>query len=79
MTKTIEALGEQLFVAYNQQGPNPWVTYDGKAVPRWADLNDQVRAKWCAVARASLESMAIIFDGLNEALGRMRAELLPPA
>jgi hypothetical protein len=41
---------EQLFNAYNEQGPNPWKTWDGKDVPRWDAINDQVRAKWRAVA-----------------------------
>jgi hypothetical protein len=46
-------LGEALFNAYNDQGPNPWKTFDGRDVPRWPDLSDQVRAKWRAVARAA--------------------------
>lgn len=44
---------EQLFNAYNSQGPNPWKTFDGRDVPRWDSptMTDQVRAKWEAVAR----------------------------
>lgn len=38
------------FNAYNEQGPNPWKTFDGRDVPRWEQLNDQVRAKWLAAA-----------------------------
>lgn len=38
----------------NEQGPNPWKTFDGRDVPRWDQLNDQVRAKWCAVAECAV-------------------------
>jgi hypothetical protein len=41
---------ERLFNAYNEQGPNPWKTFDGRDVPRWPDLSEQVREKWTAVA-----------------------------
>lgn len=48
------ALAEALFIAYNEQGPNPWKTWDGKDVPRWPALSAQVVEKWRAVARAAL-------------------------
>lgn len=44
------ALAKKLFAAYNETGPNPWKTWDGKDVPKWDELNDQVRWKWEAVA-----------------------------
>lgn len=47
-------LAVAMFNAYNEQGPNPWKTFDGREVPRWDGLNDQVRAKWLAAAEASL-------------------------
>lgn len=47
-------LAVQMFNAYNEQGPNPWKTFDGRDVPKWDELNDQVRAKWLAAAEASL-------------------------
>lgn len=50
---TSEDLAKKMFDAYNEQGPNPWKTWDGKDVPRWNDLSDQVRAKWTAAARAA--------------------------
>lgn len=53
---TDEQFAEHLFNAHNSQGPNPWKTWDGKVVPVWAELNDQVRAKWLAVARAAQSS-----------------------
>lgn len=46
--ETIETKAIAAFGRYNAQGPNPWKTWDGKAVPRWDELNDQVRAKWRA-------------------------------
>lgn len=51
-------LAVELFDAYNEQGPNPWKTWDGKEVPRWDALNDQVRAKWTAVARRAAHLLA---------------------
>ena len=47
-------LAEKLFNTYNEQGPNPWKTWDGKDVPKWGRLGNQVTAKWMAVA---LEAM----------------------
>lgn len=51
---TTTTLAEKMFNAYNEQGPNPWKTFDGRDVPRWDGLNDQVRAKWLAAAEASI-------------------------
>lgn len=53
----IDELAEQFFNVYNETGPSPWKTFDGRDVPRWADLinGDQVRGKWRAVARLALE------------------------
>jgi hypothetical protein len=51
-------LAQLMFDAYNGQGPNPWKTWDGKDVPRWEQLNDQVRAKWNAAARVALIATA---------------------
>lgn len=44
----LELRAQAAFERYNEQGPNPWKTYDGKDVPRWPALTDQVRAKWRA-------------------------------
>lgn len=52
------SLAEEMFNAYNEQGPNPWKTYDGKDVPRWDSLNDQVRAKWKAAADLAIDVIA---------------------
>ncbi len=49
-------VAERLFNAYNEQGPNPWKTFDGRDVPRWEALNDQVRAKWTAAALVAIET-----------------------
>ncbi len=50
-----DAFAEALFTAYNDQGPNPWKTFDGRDVPRWPELSEQVVEKWRAVARRALE------------------------
>lgn len=47
-------LAQEMFNAYNAQGPNPWKTFDGRDVPKWDELNDQVRAKWVAAANYAL-------------------------
>jgi hypothetical protein len=53
--ETTTQMAVSMFNAYNEQGPNPWKTFDGRDVPRWDGLNDQVRAKWLAAAEASLK------------------------
>ena len=51
-------LGQQCFTAYNDAGPNPWKTHDGRDVPTWDQLNDQVRGKWAAAAKKARELLA---------------------
>lgn len=59
---------EKMFDAYNEQGPNPWKAWDGKDVPRWDALNDQVRAKWRAAAGAGThEEIARVCHEANRA------------
>lgn len=48
-------LAKKLFDAYNEEGPNPWKTFDGRDVPRWDAINDAVRAKWTAAAKKARE------------------------
>lgn len=55
MNRAAETLARALFEAYNEEGPNPWKTFDGRDVPRWEGLTDQVRAKWIAAARRAAE------------------------
>lgn len=40
-----------MFIAYNEDGLNPWKSWDGRTVPGWNALNDSVRSKWVAAAR----------------------------
>lgn len=54
----VSDLAGQLFNAYNEEGPNPWKTFDGRDVPRWHELNDQVRGKWIAAARRARELLS---------------------
>jgi hypothetical protein len=51
--ESIEHKAERIFNAYNAAGANPGKTWDGKPVPTWAGLNDDVRAKWVAAAEES--------------------------
>lgn len=57
--RTVDAqhLASQMFIAYNEHGPNPWRTFDGRTVPPWDGLTDEVRAKWVAAAERAIESM----------------------
>lgn len=55
---TIE-LARAMFDAYNDQGPNPWKTFNGGDVPRWEALNDQVRAKWEAAAVKAIDWLGV--------------------
>ena len=48
-----KAPGQQTFEAYNDAGANPSKTHDGKAVPAWDALTDDVRAKWAAAEKAA--------------------------
>jgi hypothetical protein len=55
--KKVDKLAVEMFNAYNGEGPNPWLTFDGRPVPRWEQLNDQVRAKWTAAARHAVTTL----------------------
>ena len=48
-----KAPGQTSFEAYNEAGANPGKTYDGKPVPTWENLSDDVRAKWAAAEKAA--------------------------
>lgn len=56
--KVLEDLAIGMFNAYNLEGPNPWKTFDGRDVPKWEQLNDQVRAKWKAAALSAIHWLA---------------------
>ena len=43
-------MAHRMFVAYNSAGERPWQTFDGRPVPTWEQLTDDVRAKWTAAA-----------------------------
>lgn len=48
---TDEQLAAKLYTVYNEQGPNPWKTFDGRDVPKFERVGPQVKSKWIAVAR----------------------------
>lgn len=62
----VEEHAKEFFAAYNAAGPNPGKTHDGKDVPPWEALGDQVRAKWRAAARTAmgLVPLLLAFVGL---------------
>lgn len=74
MVPTDTQLAERMFNAYNAQGPNPGKTWDGKDVPAWAALNDQVRGKWVAAAVEAMKGWAT--RELCEQLVQERTEAL---
>jgi len=47
-----EVHARRAFEAYNAAGANPNKTFDGRPVPSWENLNDDVREKWCAAVEA---------------------------
>lgn len=53
---SMTSAAKRMFDAYNAAGANPNKTFDGRDVPAWDGLNDDVRAKWVA---AALEAQTI--------------------
>lgn len=45
-----EDVAREMFETYNAAGANPGKTFDGRPVPSWPELSDDVRAKWIAAA-----------------------------
>lgn len=45
------ARARRMFNAYNEKGG--WKTFDGRPVPKWEDLGDEVRSRWAAAAEAA--------------------------
>ena len=50
-----KSLGRIAFEAYNAHGPNAGKTHDGRLVPAWEDMTDDVRSKWEVAARAIID------------------------
>ncbi len=66
MTKNLIKRAMQMFNAYNEEGPTPWKTFDGRDVPRWEGLNDAVRAKWVAAARTQNDESADVLEFMRK-------------
>lgn len=49
-------IAEQAFNAYNEHGSTPWLTFDGRPVPRWDAITDAVREKWIAAVKACVSA-----------------------
>lgn len=67
MEPEAEDLARSMFNAYNAQGPNPWKTHDGKLVPKWEELGEQVQAKWRAAALCAADLILADEDDRDEA------------
>lgn len=63
---TDEQIARRMYQAYNDQGPNPWRTFDGRTVPTWDEINDQVRGKWGAAAKEARARMLTTGNALVE-------------
>jgi hypothetical protein len=50
------AIAERAFDAYNEHGPTPWLTFDGRPVPRWDGITEAVREKWIAAVNACVSA-----------------------
>jgi hypothetical protein len=61
----VKTLGQLAFEAYNAAGANPGKTFDGRPVPTWIDLNDDVRAKWEEAANAVFMRTASLLTGVS--------------
>lgn len=74
-------LGQIAFEAYNSAGNNPGKTWDGKDVPTWDKLSDDVRAKWEVCVKhvetiALLQMLELNFPGVGAEIARHCRELL---
>lgn len=68
-----DAGAEALFNEYNGTPPNPWKTHDGRDVPHWPAISDQVKEKWRAVYRAKIRGEGVSYPLINP-----QYPLLPP-
>lgn len=65
MGETIDELARRAFAAYNQAAGGK--TWDGKDIPPWEKVTEQVRNNWRAAARAvEIEVMVRDSEGLGE-------------
>lgn len=46
-----------MFNAYNATPPNPGLSWDGRPVPKWEDLNEQVQGKWAGAAMFMIDAL----------------------
>lgn len=61
------------FEAYNSVGEKAWMTFDGRPVPRWPALNDEVREKWTAAVKAVvLDEQRRKMEAVNECATAIR-------
>jgi hypothetical protein len=61
------------FEAYNSVGEKAWMTFDGRPVPRWPALNDEVREKWTAAVKACvLDEQRRKMEAVNECATAIR-------
>jgi hypothetical protein len=70
------ALAEELFNAYNGEGPNPWKTWNGAPVPPWHACGEQVQGKWIAVARHSARVLFALWNKKRDELTDAKLHLV---
>lgn len=71
-----KTLGQVGFDAYGDSGPVPWVTFDGRPMPPWEDLDTPggrvTRARWEAAALAIVAEAQARFLSLLRDQDRFR-------
>lgn len=66
MEPKIVTVAREMFNAYNERGG--WKTFDGRDVPKWEALGDEVRARWVAAAGAARPDLVDISTAPANAL-----------
>ncbi len=83
-SKPHPSLGHVAFDGYGDAGPTPWMTYDGRQMPRWEDLTSPAGGitmlRWQEGARAAVQEYCrrtgVPF--VEEAMSSRLAEELAP-
>lgn len=66
---TPKSVGRIAFELYNEGGANPGKTFDGRPVPPWEGLSDDVRAKWQTGGAGLLKRIGAMARDIAEVAG----------